>query len=432
MVYNIIDKKKYIRKKVIIKRTKDIKIFNSLNKIYHINTQLSNISRKKNKRIRIKGSTIGKLLFAGMFYREKSINQIMEKTHKRKMYQKMFKSNEIIPKMHGFIEGIKDLKVSELEEINKNIIKKAKENKIYRDGGIDRLVVVGIDGTEAFGSYKREWDNCYNKKIKNKKIVDGKEQIVEEEYHEQISVFAKIVGKRPGILLGYEKVTCNGNEGKQEFEPNVGIKLVKKLKKTYGRGIDVIVGDAIYLRANVIKAVLEEGYQGVFRLKENNKMLLENARGVFKLCKAKKYKTKGKKIEYWSDNFEYCGYKVKVVKFEEEDRKGKNQEIYVVCTDRNMSEETINKIIHARWGIENEGFNELKKQWNMSHCYIANENAIDVIMQMIMMSYNLWELYIYGHLKDFEKKKITKTGFIEEIKELFFANKCQAWNYSSA
>lgn len=207
---------------------------------------------------------------------------------------------------------------------------------------------------------------------------------------------------------------------------------MKKLKKTYGRGIDVIVGDAIYLRANVIKAVLEEGYQGVFRLKENNKMLLENARGVFKLCKAKKYKSKGKKIEYWSDNFEYYGYKVKVVKFEEEDRKGKKQEIYVVCTDTKMSEETINKIIHARWGIENEGFNELKKQWNMSHCYIANENAIDVIMQMIMMSYNLWELYIYGHLKDFEKKKITKIGFIEEIKELFFANKCQAWNYSSA
>ena len=91
-----------------------------------------------------------------MFYREKSINQIMEKTHKRKLYKKIFKSNEVIPKTHGFIEGIKDLKVSELEKINKNIIKKAKENKIYRNGTIENLVVVGIDGTEAFGSYKRE------------------------------------------------------------------------------------------------------------------------------------------------------------------------------------------------------------------------------------------------------------------------------------
>lgn len=56
----------------------------------------------------------------------------MEKTHKRKLYKKMFKSNEVIPKTHGFIEGIKDLKVSELEKINKNIIKKAKENNKNR------------------------------------------------------------------------------------------------------------------------------------------------------------------------------------------------------------------------------------------------------------------------------------------------------------
>ena len=68
----------------------------------------------------------------------------------------------------------------------------------------------------------------------------------------------------------------------------------------------------------------------------------------------------------------------------------------------------------------------------MKHCYVADENAIDVITQMIMMSYNLWELYIYGHLHDFEKTGITKIGFIDTIKDLFFENKCKAWNYSSA
>ena len=62
------------------------------------------------------------------------INQIMEKTHKRKLYKKMFKCNEMVPKTHGFIDGIKDLKVSDIAKINKNIIKKSKENKIYRKG----------------------------------------------------------------------------------------------------------------------------------------------------------------------------------------------------------------------------------------------------------------------------------------------------------
>ena len=82
-----------------------------------------------------------------------------------------------------------------------------------------------------------------------------------------------------------------------------------------------------------------------------------------------------------------------------------------------MKENTINKIIHGRWDIENEGFNELKNYWNMKHCFIANENAIDVIIEMIIMSYNLWEVYLYSHLHDFEKLKITKIGYIEEIKE---------------
>ena len=422
---------KFIRKKVIIKRTKDIKTFNSLNKIYHITAQLDNINRKKNKKIRIKGSTIAKTLFTGMFFREKSINQIMEKTHKRKLYQKLFK-NEAIPKMHGFVDGIKDLNVNDIEKININTIKKTKENKMYRKGTIDGLLVVGLDGTETFGSYKKKWNNCYNKKIKNKKIINGEEQIIEEEYHEQVSVFARIVGKRPGILLGYEKVTSKGNKGKQEYEPNVGINLIKKIKKAYGIGIDVIVGDAIYLGKKFVKEVKEEGYHGVFRLKGNNKNLIEDAEGIFKNQKAKQYNYKKKTIKYWSDIFEYYDTEVKVVKYSETDDKGRKQEIYVVSTDVNMNEKTINKIIHARWDIENNGFHELKHQWNMNHCYIAEENAIDVIMQMIMLSYNLWELYIYGHLHNFENMGITKIGYIEEIMMIFIVNKGKAWYCSSA
>ena len=46
-----------------------------------------------------------------------------------------------------------------------------------------------------------------------------------------------IVGENNGrynedkVRIGYEKITCNGKEGKQEYEANVAIKLIKKLKK---------------------------------------------------------------------------------------------------------------------------------------------------------------------------------------------------------
>lgn len=83
--------------------------------------------------------------------------------------------------MHGFRDGIIDLNVDDLERINKNIIAKARENKVYRKGTIDGLVVVGIDGTESFGSYKKNWNNSYKNTIKNPKIINGKKEIIEEE-----------------------------------------------------------------------------------------------------------------------------------------------------------------------------------------------------------------------------------------------------------
>lgn len=80
-----------------------------------------------------------------------------------------------------------------------------------------------------------------------------------------------------------------------------------------------------------------------------------------------------------------------------------------------MKNSMINKIIHARWDIENQGFNELKNHCHMNHCYICEENAIQVIIEMIIRSYDLWELYIYGHIHNFEKKQITKLGYIEKV-----------------
>ena len=408
---------------MIIKKHIELKILNFLNKEYHITKQINSVSREKNKKIKIKASSTAKMLFMGMFCREKSINQIIEKVHKRKKYRRLFDKKETIPKMHGFRDGIKDINLEDLKHINKNIIRNAKENKIYRKGTIDRLVVVGIDGTESFGSYKKNWNNSFKCKVKNQKYINGKKEVIEEEYHKQINVFARIVGKRAGIILGYEKITCNGNEGKQEYEPNVGIKLIEKLKKQYGTGIDVIVGDAI-----LIQAVKKEKYIGVFRLKENNRKIYEDAKGLFKIQKSKEIKYKSKKIKYWSDIFEYRGNKVRVIKYIEQEEK----EIYVVCTDIKLDEKKINKIIHARWDIENEGFNELKNGWNMKHCYMADEKGIDVILQMIIMSYNLWELYLYGLLHDFENSGMTKFGYIDEIRERLYVTNSEILRFSSA
>ena len=404
--------------------------------MYHINEKINSLKREKNKRILVKGNTIAKMLFIATFTRERSFNQLLEKIHIRKKYKNMFGKKEHIPKAHVFRDGVKELKQENLKQINKSIIMKAKENKVYRKGTVDGHVIVGVDGVETFGSYKKDWNGSYKTKIKVQEYRNGIKTEVEKEYHKQINVFAKIVGKRPGLVLDYETVTCNGNEGKQEYEPYVAIKLIERLKKSYGQGIDVIVGDAIYLEEKFLKAVKAEEYIAVIRLKDNRKAFIEEAEGLFKLQKPQLIsKTKKKEIKCWSEKLEYKDIPVKVVKFEEKymkDKVLKTDTIYVVSTSLNIRNETINKIIHARWDIENNGFNELKNYWQMKHCFMADEKAIKVILQMMIVSYNLWELYLYGHLHDFEKSKITKLGYIEMITEVMSMAKVEELRFSSA
>lgn len=72
---------------MFIKKTK---VFNFINKVYHINEEMNSLSRKNLKRVKIKAPTVGKTLLTGMLMRDKSINQIMEKIHKRRKYKKIF------------------------------------------------------------------------------------------------------------------------------------------------------------------------------------------------------------------------------------------------------------------------------------------------------------------------------------------------------
>ena len=59
---------------------------------------MNSLSRKNFKRVKIKAPTVGKTLLTGMIMRDKSINQIMEKIHKRNKYKKIFAKRRKNPK----------------------------------------------------------------------------------------------------------------------------------------------------------------------------------------------------------------------------------------------------------------------------------------------------------------------------------------------
>ena len=63
--------------------------------------------------------------------------------------------------------------------------------------------------------------------------------------------------------------------------------------------------------------------------------------------------------------------------------------------------------MHGRWQIENNGFRVLKDRYNLDHCYIGELNAIRVINEIIMLVYNLVNLYVNVRTHEYKESKKT-------------------------
>lgn len=100
--------------------------------------------------------------------------------------------------------------------------------------------------------------------------------------------------------------------------------------------------------------------------------------------------------------------KVRFVKYEEEYAKGEKQTICVITTLLDYKLETILKIMHSRWLIENNGFRVLKDRYNLDHCYIGKINAIRVINEIIMLVFNLMAVYIDVRTRITRETRTTK------------------------
>ena len=93
---------------------------------------------------------------------------------------------------------------------------------------------------------------------------------------------------------------------------------------------------------------------------------------------------------------------VRVIKsLETKYSKGKEitSEIYLATNMLNHDTETVLKIMHLRWNIENSGFRTLKQRFNLEYIFIGDINSINYIVQMIFMVFNLLELYMKIRLK---------------------------------
>ncbi len=104
--------------------------------------------------------------------------------------------------------------------------------------------------------------------------------------------------------------------------------------------------------------------------------------------------------------------KARVIRYHEKTtkRNGSAEEnwMWLATTDETADYQILWKIMHKRWDIEENGFHQLKTYYHAKHCYC--HKAIETIFYLMIIAFNMRELYLYRRIKDFKKRKITQVS----------------------
>lgn len=433
------------------------------NSVYDINEKFKGLQRE-NSKAKTKASTVAKTMLASMMCGHTSINELININKcKKTQFKMLYKQGEYIPKMHGLRDCIMDTDYKQIEEINNKVIEKIKENKVIRNNKVDGLVVVAWDGVDLNETTKdikglpeKEYDKEIRKYIKYECAMNIGEKaniILNIKPFEEVDKVTSKTGKERAKTIGETKafermfeeterkaggcidvhvmdalyldqyVTNRINdkgkyfvirlkdETRDIYQDAKGLFEAREADKKYEIIEHIITKDIKYnknaKKKDEIKTKIRREIREITSEKLNEKRLIKEKTVMKKnsIIKVTEYERVIIRKEVWFDEFELTGYKgkVRVVRSKETSMNGKKekvQEIYAVTNMLYHDVETILKIMHLRWNIENCGFRTLKQRHSLEHIFIGELNAINYIVQMIVLAFNLFELYTKVRLKE--------------------------------
>ena len=433
------------------------------NSVYDINSKFNSLERK-NLDAKTKAYTVAKMIFASMSCGHASLNLLNEINKNSDLkFNSIYSKNEYVPMTHAIRDCIMDTDFNQIKKINEDIIKHAKGNKIFKKNKVDGLTVIAWDGVDLSETTKnieglpeRERSTGITKyikyecamnigeranimvnskqfleveKIKTKKDEERAKTIGETKAFEKMwDETEKIVGSVIDVhvfdaLYLNQDVTNLINKAGRYFV----IRLKDERRHIYKDAKGLFEGRKADYKYEIVekKITSDTKYSKKAKKKDKVKIKYKKYKREITDCKLGKeieidsYTSKKKnsivnvkitetvisRKEVWSDKFELTGYEgdVRVIRsLETHYRDGKEvkQELYVVTNMLKHDVESILKIMHLRWNIENCGFRKLKQNYNIEHVFIGEYNAINYIVQIIFMAFNLLELYVKIRLKE--------------------------------
>ena len=314
-----------------------------------------------------------------------------------------------------------------------DVIWKAERNRAFREGSYAALRCVALDGWEPFCSYDRHCPHCLTREVQVKNPAQGGLEKRTQYYHR--CVVAMLLGPVLDMVLDIEPVLNAqarkdlGEDPHHEGELTAAHRLIHRLHQTYGTFIDALVLDALYANGPLMTKLDECGYGGFIVLKRNDQEPLKEAlalsAGRSPDVSFHDRNTK-EAVELWDvddiDTLEPYSGKLRVVCAEMTKKDGTRRTwcLAIVGTRaRKVSGRAALTIIRSRWHLENTGFGQWVKYWNLGRVYHHSPNAILAILLLWMLVFNLVQLFVYRRLKRQRTPRDPCDTILSEIADMF-------------
>jgi len=284
------------------------------------------------------------------------------------------------------------------------------------------FLVLVLDGHESGASYLRSSSGSLQRKV-----ATAKGERVQFYYRHVAALLLHGGGQ---LLLDIE--AQHAGEG----EIAAALRLFERVAKRYHRAFTVVAGDALYLTPDFCRRVRSKGKHFVIVLKNENRDLITDARGLLPLVEPILWEEKGVRHQCWDisglTTWTQFGSPVRVVRSLETRsvRRQLTDEVVTETTEwlwatslpkDQASTKTIVRIGHGRWIIENQGFNELVNEWHADHIYKNHPQAIAALLLLVFLAYNLFHALISRNIKSAIRNTYTARFLARKLSASFYA-----------
>jgi hypothetical protein len=262
------------------------------------------------------------------------------------------------------------------------------------------LMALVLDGHESHSTEHRHCPACLERTIST---AHG-EHI--QYYHRHVT--AMLLGRDFPILLDAEP------QRPGEDEIATALRLLERLLKIYPRAFDVVLGDALYTDPRLYNFLLDHGKDVLTVLKNESRHLFADASALFKTLSPQRSIDGSTIREVWDlqgfTTWPQVSRPVRVVRSQETTATRRQLDgqlhdqkadwVWVTTLSANRaSTATAVALGHARWSIENQGFNEMTNRWAADHVYKHQPTAILIFCLMTMLAFNLFYAFYSRNLQ---------------------------------